>query len=496
MIRALHIHGLYMISAGVLIGACMESFYTISESLIWMVFLIGFLFLIYGLLKKKQTYILVMLFFFSFAVILFRFHDEKDFFIKEHEVYHDGQNAHFEGVISNDPDIRDNTTHLVVNDGTYELLVTIPHTDEFAYGDKVSVAGKIESPESFETSSGKVFDYVGYLAKDRIFHTVSYGQVELIEHGKGNIFIAGLYKIKHKVMFPIRTLFKEDTGSLLSGILFGDKKGINQDITNEFITTGTIHIVALSGYNVTIVALALIALFRSVFGYSGGMVAGAVGIVVFAVMTGLGATVLRASVMAILAIVARMSGSKFDAGRALLFAATCMILINPWILIYDISFQLSCMATCGLVYFSPLVYEYMGIITTRFGLREIVSSTIATNIAVLPLLMYKTGIVSIVSVPVNVLVVPVVPVVMLLGALTITTFFILTPLALFVAYVTSLFLVYILKIVHFTAHLPFASFSSTSFSLDGMIVLYVFIFVMYVWLKEKPQPGEVEVFLG
>ena len=80
MIRALHIHGLYMISAGVLIGACMESFYTISESLIWMVFLIGFLFLIYGLLKKKQTYILVMLFFFSFAVILFRFHDEKDFY--------------------------------------------------------------------------------------------------------------------------------------------------------------------------------------------------------------------------------------------------------------------------------------------------------------------------------------------------------------------------------------------------------------------------------
>lgn len=495
MIRILQINALYMICAGVLIGASIESFYTISGSFIWVVFLIGFLCVMYGLHKKIGIYILISFFLFACAVSVLRFHDEKEFLSRDHAMYHNGQSVHVEGVISKDPDIRDTTTHLVVNDGRYELLVTIPHTDEFTYGDKVIVIGKIQSPESFETSSGKTFDYVGYLAKDRIFHTVSYGQVELVEHGKGNIFIAGLYKIKHKVMSPIRALFDEDTGSLLSGILFGDKKGINQDTTNEFITTGTIHIVALSGYNVTIVALALITLFRSVFGYGGGMIAGAIGIVVFAIMTGLGATVLRASVMAILAIVARMSGARFDAGRALLFAATCMVLLNPWILIYDISFQLSCMATYGLVYFSPIVYRYMGIVTSQFGLREIVSSTIATNIAVLPLLMYKTGIVSLVSVPVNVVIVPVVPLVMLLGALAIATFFILTPLALFVAYVTSLFLVYILKIVHLTAHLPFASFSTTSFSLAGMIVLYVIIFVMYIWLKEKPQPVEAEVFM-
>ncbi len=141
-------------------------------------------------------------------------------------------------------------------------------------------------------------------------------------------------------------------------------------------------------------------------------------------MVGLGATVIRACVMALIAILARFLGRPADALRWLFIAGLLMLLWNPLILFYDPSFQLSFMATLGLIIFSPFVYKFISesklrkFIPQKFALREIVSSTLAVQFFILPLLIKMSGFVSIISFLVNPIVLPLVPWAMGFGALT------------------------------------------------------------------------------
>jgi competence protein ComEC len=103
----------------------------------------------------------------------------------------------------------------------------------------------------------------------------------------------------------------------------------------------------------------------------------------------------------------------------LFLAAFLMVLHNPYVLVFDISFQLSFIATLGLVTISPLVEKWFWVqkITARFGIREIVASTFATQIAVFPYILHRIGTLSIVSPLANLLVLPAIPAAMGVGAL-------------------------------------------------------------------------------
>ena len=255
--------------------------------------------------------------------------------------------------------------------------------------------------------------------------------------------------------------------------MLGTKQSLGAGLKDNFVKTGTIHIVALSGYNVTIVAEWIMKLFGMVFAATLATSVGILAIIFFAVMTGGGSTVLRASIMAILVLIARATGRNYEIGRALLLAAVAMIAINPWTLAYDVSFQLSFLATVGLIYLAPKIKHWFHKLPEKYGIQDLVTSTVATNIFVMPFIVYQMGIFSVVALPANFLILPIIPLTMLFGFLTLVVGSIVPLFGQIVGIAAFALLAYELAVIRFFGNLPFASISISHFPFTLVIILYI-----------------------
>lgn len=263
---------------------------------------------------------------------------------------------------------------------------------------------------------------------------------------------------------------------LMGGLILGEKSAFSPELRQDFVNTSTIHIVALSGYNITIVAEWFMKLFAQIpyapknFGIGAGILA----IFLFIIMTGGSSTAIRAGIMATLALVARATGRNYDVARALVLAAVFMVVLNPFVLAYDVSFQLSFIATIAVIFFAPRIEKYFMWVTESFGLRDIVSVTTAAYIFVFPFILYKMGNFSLVALPANILVLPFIPFTMMLGFLTGFAGLFWYGLSVPVGFISYLFLHYELGVIDFFANVPFAAFSLPNFPLFLTLLIYAY----------------------
>jgi competence protein ComEC len=325
---------------------------------------------------------------------------------------------------------------------------------------------------------------VSYLAKDNIHFVVFYPEILKLDSNQGNFLQAKLFFVKNIFLQKIKKVLPEPHASLAGGEILGSKQALGQNLLDKFRTTGVVHIVVLSGYNVTIVADAIaksLSFLPRIFGGALGII----GIILFALITGAGATIVRASIMASLVVIARIFGREADALRLLFIAGLFMVLHNPSIVLYDISFQLSFLATYGLIVISPRIEKYFLWVPEKFQFREITLATISTQIFVLPLLVHNIGELSLVSLPVNLLVLIVVPMTMLFGFLTGLISIILPLLAWPFAFVSFLLLEYQIRLVDFFSGIPFASIKIPSMPYFVPILLYILIFWWLYWSRDK-----------
>ena len=177
--------------------------------------------------------------------------------------------------------------------------------------------------------------------------------------------------------------------------------------------------------------------------------------------------------MAGLALAARSFGRTYAVVRALLFAGMVMLVINPYLLIYDTGFQLSFLATLGLILVSPLLAQTFNKVPAIIGIREFLVATLATQLFVLPILLYQIGEFSVVSVMVNVLVLPMVPVAMLATFLMVVVSYVSVTLAIPLVWLAYVSLTYIVVVPSFFAKLPFASFAVPAFPFWVVIISYL-----------------------
>jgi competence protein ComEC len=281
-------------------------------------------------------------------------------------------------------------------------------------------------------------------------------------------------------MRSVEALIPEPAAGLAHGLVLGVKRALGDELERSFRIAGIIHIVVLSGYNITIVVEATMRLLSYFFRPRTRVVFGALAIVAFALIAGLSSTVIRASFMAVLVLVARATGRTYDVLRALVFAGLVMLLVNPKLLVYDPGFQLSFLATLGLILLAPLIEERLSLVPTRFQIREFITATVATQIFVLPLLLYSIGEFSLVAVLVNVLVLPVVPFAMLFVFLSGMLGFVSSLIALPFAYIAYLLLGYIIAMAEWFAALPFAALIVPTFPFWITIIAYaVMAYAMY-----------------
>lgn len=435
---------------------------------------------------SQASFLLSLLFIFS-ALGVFRTEIAGWQFVDSQLKYEVGETVELAGQISREPDYRENSVQLYVETEKDLVLVTADRYTKYFYGDEVVFKGELKEPEVFDTDLGRTFNYPGYLKAKGVQYTVSFADVEVVSSGKGNFIISSLLKLKGEFVKSMQSVIPEPEVGLGAGLLLGVKSSLGEDIEKDFRRTGIIHIVVLSGYNIMLVVAFIMFVFSFILPFRFRIVAGIIAIVSFALIVGLSATVVRASIMAVLVLVAQVFGRRYNVTRALLLAGVMMILINPFILVYDIGFQLSFMATLGLILIVPHFESAVMSSVKTLGLWEFFLATVSTQIAVLPLLMYHIGEVSLVSVLVNMLVLPVVPAAMLLTFITGMIGFVSSSVASLVGYFATLTLSYILTIAGWFSEVSFASVDVPAFNVWGMFSLYFMMALTFLYLNKRPQ---------
>lgn len=363
-----------------------------------------------------------------------------------------------------DTGVRADRTKILLHDSLWSTL---------QYGDLVRTEGKLLLPQNFASST---FDYVAYLAKDGIAYEMRFASTTVLATDQGAWLVMFLYRVKHAAIRVMQAILPEPHASLSAGLLLGARDSLGQEWLDIFRAVGIVHIIVLSGYNITVVARAAMAGLSSLsrmmrFGV------GSLVIVLFSLLAGGGATVWRAAAMAAIALFARESYRNFHAGRALLLAGFVMTIFNPKLPFHDASFQLSFVATLGLIYLSPIVeiWRWIGAVPARFGLREVAVSTFSTQIAVLPLILHLSGMLSVIGPLVNLLVLPFVPVTMFFSFFATALGFISWIFALPMTAVAYTLLSYVFAVSRFAAHLPFAS---VNVSLPGWATLALYVLLV------------------
>jgi competence protein ComEC len=480
----------YIICFGFLAGVLLRSFVFVNLYLVILFGVIFFaLFLFFSLISKNKWGILASIFVLAFSFGIFRFQmvDVPNPVMFENQV---GQKVSFSGEIVDEPSIKENNQQLTMEIRTVlgetslrtvlkdpiKILLSTGLDADYKYGDEINFTGTLKKPENFITDQGKVFDYVNYLRKDGILYVMGYPKVEIVSRGNGNKIQSALFFAKDKFIEKMNSAITGTESLFMGGLILGEKASFSQALRQSFVNTGTIHIIALSGYNVTIVAEWIMKLFAKVSFVSKnfGIGMGILTIILFIIMTGGSSTAIRAGIMATLALIARATGRNYDVARALILAGVFMILLNPFLLVYDVSFQLSFLATVAVIFLAPRIEKYFLWVPEFFELRDIVSVTVAAYIFVFPFILYQMGNFSLVALPANVLILPLIPFTMMLGFLTGFVGLIWYVLAVPVGFISYLFLHYELGVISFFSNLPFASFTFPDFPLLLTILIYAY----------------------
>lgn len=469
---------------GFLFGVWLASLWPFGYALAGLAFLLALDFLIWRVgwgrdAEQKEILFLAIIFCLAAGVGLARL--EWSWSRNLPPTWTTGTTTRLTGLILDEPKVSERSAQFILRtDAGAQLLVQTGLYPAYHYGDKLTVTGKLSAPQNFLTTSGQEFDYENYLARQRIYFQMFTPQIEVLATGQGNWFRAKLLRWRENFLHGLDQVLPEPESALLGGLLLGAKRSLDPAILAQFQRVGVSHMIVLSGYNLTVVAEAVRAVLGFLpLGFNLSLAGG--GVIFFALLAGGGAAVWRATLMALLALWARATGRTYDALRALALAVVLMLLLDPTYLVFDLSFQLSLLATLGLILLSPLVERWWRFLPARGGWREIMTSTTAAQLAVLPWLIFVTGNFSLVALVVNPLVLIVVPTIMALGFLAGLLALFSHLLALIPGSLAYGLLFYQLHLVAWFSAWPLAAVSWPHFPL----VLTLIIYAVIIWWYRK-----------
>ena len=340
------------------------------------------------------------------------------------------------------------------------VQVSTESTGDWQYGDRLVIRGELVTPPESDE-----FSYRKYLEHQGVYASMSLAEVSLLEAGvAGNPLLRKIYALRDRAHRLIYQLWPDPEASLLAGILLGIESGISDPVYQAFRDTGTSHIIVISGFNITIVAGLFSVLFSRWLGRWWGAVAAGIGIAAYTLLVGADPAVVRAAIMGGLTLFGRQMGRRQDGLNTLTIVAALMALFNPHVL-WDAGFQLSFMATLGLVLFAdPISQSFVGF-TSRWlpqeaaqrlsrPVGEYILFTLAAQATSLPLLIFLFQKLSLSSMLANPLILPVQPAVMVLGGLAVMAGLVHPILGQALAALAWPFVVYTIRVVELVAQLP------------------------------------------
>ncbi len=335
--------------------------------------------------------------------------------------------------------------------GAAQLLLPIKDRG-VAYGDVVELHGRMTMPPEIQGSDS----YRQYLARQGILSYIAFPSLAPIGHDDSLLarFYGTIFTLRGAAANAINATFPQPEGALLVGILLGDRSGMPAALVQQFALTGTAQIVAISGQNISYVAVFIFLIGQRLRFRPRTITLLAIGtILVYTIFVGASPSVVRAAIMGSLYAVARQFGRDYDVGISLAVAAWLMTLFNPFWL-WDVGFQLSFVALIGLVYIAPTLARALHRLPF---LGEAFAVAIAAQLVTEPLILMYFGQVSLISPLANVLIEPALPLIMLTGAIATIMLLTLRPLGLVAAGACWVFLAFMVYGVEWFASLPFAA---------------------------------------
>jgi len=436
---------LFYLCISFIAGIFLESLVDVPQTFLWGFLFLGAIFILLefiipkNLLRNKlrtQNYFLIIGFcilFFTIGVLRFQISEFNVLEDQLSKLNESSENITIMGTLIAEPDIRQSSQKLKVKTDNFNstVLVTTSRYPEYNYLDKVEVTGKLQTPMETEE-----FSYKNYLLKDHIYSVMYFPKIELKSKASPDFYrypvsavYMGILWVKDEMRKSIRNNFLPPHSSILEGVILGNKSAVSQDLKDKFRITGLSHIIAVSGMHIVILSsivmyfLLLLGLWRNQAFY------GAVTfILIYVALVGLPSSAIRAGIMGMIYLLGQKLGRQTMSSRIIVLAGILMLLFNPLLLFYDIGFQLSFLAVLGLIYFEPLVRNFIKFLLNKFlrlnlqkkyeNLLMLFSVTLAAQIFTLPIIIYNFGNISFISPLTNMLILPVIYYVMLFGFLS------------------------------------------------------------------------------
>lgn len=452
-----------------ILGIAFASFFKIPSYL--------FFFFVFLFFFSKR--LIFLLFFLSFLFGFFRFQGEFSKLEIEKAKLLKLKRVEIEGKVDSKPSKKENFQELILKIESLsgerahfsgKVLIRTQKGLDFEYGEKLRITGRVSLAKD-------------YLLKDKVLAIFYFPEIERKGKNFGNFLFRLAFFLREKFDQKLRKIFPDPHFGLMEAILFGEEKDIPKEILEKFNLTQTRHIAAVSGMNITLVSILVLEIFLFLgFWRHQAFFLTTFFIFFYLLMIGFPSSGVRAGLMGLLFLLAQYFGRLGVAERTLIFAIAIMLFFNPFLLKFDLSFQLSFLATLGLVYLYPIFLQIFKL-PSFLELKKTFSATLAAQTYVLPLLILKFKSFYPFFILPNLLILPVLPILTFLAFFSVFFGSFWLPLGKFISY-SALFLSnFIYFVVNF-----FSKFPTLSFSFSSPLFLplsYFFLFLLTFFLKRK-----------
>jgi competence protein ComEC len=519
------IHILIALITGILAG----SYFTFSYYLLLTAVFLNLFLLLVTIRNKWLIAGFILIISFTFLLGIFNI-QKQNYFINDVQSisrYIDQGKVTMEGIVTESPIPYPDKNVLIVrclriiknnaySPASGNIRLVIPPDLVFQYGDFVRFHSTLKKIHNFNNPGG--FDYERYLNLQGIYATGfinNSSEIVLLRQNSASILKLKLESFRFYLKQIIHKNAASPQSEIIEAMTIGNQKAIPAVVRDNFNKTGTSHILSINGLHIGIIAASAFFFIFLILKSSEYLMlrfniiklaatAAFFMVLISAFIAGMEIPVLRSTLMAVIFLIALISGKQKDLYNTLALAALIILVISPEAL-FDSSFQLSFIAVFALIYIVPPFSDLSLKQFERFPswgqsiIRYIYLSAVvcsAVTIGTLPLIMYYSNRVSSITIMANLILVP------LLGTLvlTICMFFILCAffspaIAGYFIKLASFFVQISVNIINKLAALPWSSFNSTTPTIFEITFFYLFIFLLIQFIESRKKRKTPKEFL-
>ena len=370
------------------------------------------------------------------------------------------------------------------------------------FGNIVEITGTYEEPSTARNFKG--FDYRQYLKSRNIYGTIDCEKYEIIATNKINVASNIVNYVQNNIKENMFNILDEEQSALCVGILIGDREKISDITEDNFKKSNLTHMLAVSGSHITYIIVALTTILSKT-NRKFSLIITIFFLLFFTVLTGFTASVLRASIMGIITLLASILHRKSDTINNLGISSIIILIYNPYLLV-DAGFLLSYAGTIGIILFSKKISNGISIIVNKinpnllnkeqnnnskiFFVKSIIekiilyvisslSVTLSANIVIIPIMAYMFSTISFTFWISNILAGPVMEVVTIFGFIVYFISIIFPILAQFLGIALNLLLTVLLKIAEISSKIPGASIYIKTPSIYMCVIYYLIIYILF-----------------